>query len=35
MTFDPAGDLAKHVRFFAEYEDGSKQMFAVPYGKHE
>jgi hypothetical protein len=30
MTFTPASDLANYVRFFALYEDGSKDAFAVP-----
>jgi hypothetical protein len=29
MTFRPAEDLAKHVRFIAEFDDGSKDVFAV------
>jgi hypothetical protein len=30
MTFTPAEDLAKHVRFQAYYDDGSTDVFAVP-----
>jgi len=30
MTFTPPSDLANYVRFFALYEDGSKDAFAVP-----
>jgi hypothetical protein len=30
MTVSPKEDLAKHVRFIAEYEDGSQDVFAVP-----
>ena len=30
MTFDPAGDLARHVLFQADYADGSTDVFAVP-----
>ena len=30
MTFDPEGDLRNHIRFIAEYEDGSSDVFAVP-----
>ena len=30
MTFTPEKDLANHVRFIAEYEDGSSDVFAVP-----
>jgi hypothetical protein len=29
MTLTPAGDLAEHVRFIAEFEDGSRDVFAV------
>jgi hypothetical protein len=29
MTFTPAEDLAEHVRFIAEYDDGSRDVFAV------
>ena len=30
MTFTPEKDLANHIRFIAEYEDGSNDVFAVP-----
>ncbi len=30
MTFTPAEDLAKHIRFQADYADGSTDVFAVP-----
>ena len=30
MTFTPEEDLAKHIRFQADYDDGSKDCFAVP-----
>jgi hypothetical protein len=30
MTISPEEHLAKHVRFIAEYEDGSEEGFAVP-----
>ena len=30
MTFTPESDLAKHVRFTVEYDDGSMDVFAVP-----
>ena len=30
MTFTPEKDLANHIRFIAEYEDGSSDVFAVP-----
>ena len=30
MTYDPAGDLAKHVRFQADFDDGSTDAFAIP-----
>jgi hypothetical protein len=30
MTLNPKEDLAKHVRFIAEYDDGSEEVFAVP-----
>jgi hypothetical protein len=30
MTFTQEEELAEHVRFIAEYEDGSKHFFAVP-----
>ena len=30
MTFTPKKDLANHIRFIAEYEDGSSDGFAVP-----
>ena len=30
MTFTPEEDLAKHLRFIVEYEDGSRDAFAVP-----
>ena len=30
MTFTPEKDLAHHIRFIAEYEDGSNDVFAVP-----
>ena len=29
MTFTPEEDLAKHLRFTVEYEDGSFDVFAV------
>ena len=29
MTFTPEEDLAKHLRFIVEYEDGSRDAFAV------
>ena len=30
MTVNPQGDLKNHIRFIAEYEDGSSDVFAVP-----
>ena len=30
MTFTPEADLKNHIRFIAEYEDGSSDVFAVP-----
>jgi hypothetical protein len=30
MIISPEEHLAKHVRFIAEYEDGSEEVFAVP-----
>ncbi len=30
MTVNPEGDLKNHIRFIAEYEDGSSDVFAVP-----
>jgi hypothetical protein len=30
MTFDPAGDLSRHVLFQADYDDGSTDVFGVP-----
>ena len=30
MTVNPEGDLKNHIRFIAEYEDGSVDNFAVP-----
>ena len=30
MTFTPEKDLANHIRFIAEYEDSSSDVFAVP-----
>ena len=30
MTFNPAKDLAEHVRLIALYDDGSEDAFAVP-----
>jgi hypothetical protein len=30
MTFTPAEDLARHIRFQAYYDDGSTDCFAVP-----
>jgi hypothetical protein len=30
MTLTPKQDLANHVGFIAEYDDGSKDVFAVP-----
>ena len=30
MTFTPEADLKNHIRFIAEYEDGSSDGFAVP-----
>ena len=30
MTFTPEKDLANHIRFIAQYEDGSVDNFAVP-----
>jgi hypothetical protein len=32
MTFDAAGDLARHIRFQADYDDGSSDAFAIPQG---
>ncbi len=30
MTFTPEQDLAKYLRFTAEYEDGTSDVFSVP-----
>jgi hypothetical protein len=30
MTSLPDQEFAEHIRFIAEYEDGSKHVFAVP-----
>ena len=30
MTFTPEKDFAEHVRFIAEYEDGTTDVFAIP-----
>ncbi len=30
MTFTPAEDLARHVRFQADYDDGTTDAFAIP-----
>ena len=30
MTFTPEQDLAKHIRFIAEYDDGTTDVFAIP-----
>ena len=30
MTFTWDQELAEHIRYIAEYEDGSKHVFAVP-----
>ena len=30
MTLDPRRDIANHIRFVAEYEDGLLGLFAVP-----
>ena len=30
MTSLPDHELAEHIRYIAEYEDGSKHVFAVP-----
>jgi hypothetical protein len=30
MTFTGDQELAEHIRYIAEYEDGSKHVFAVP-----
>jgi len=30
MTFTRDQELAEHIRYIAEYEDGSKHVFAVP-----
>ena len=30
MTFTQEEEPADHIRFIAEYEDGSKHFFAVP-----
>ena len=30
MTLSPTEDLARHVQFIAVYEDGSRDVFAVP-----
>jgi hypothetical protein len=32
MTLDPAGDLARHVRFQADFSDGTTDAFAIPKG---
>ena len=29
MTFTPEQDLAKHIRFIAEYDDGTTDVFAI------
>ena len=30
--FHAAGDLARHIRFQADYDDGSTDAFAIPQG---
>ena len=30
MTFCPEGDLARHLRFLVEYDDGAMDAFAMP-----
>ncbi len=32
MTFTPEEDLARHVRFQSDYDDGSAGAFAIPTG---